>query len=98
MPNAIDPTDDRLMLIFPGQKPTLFDASYLAVNTGFNGLLPSIAAGSQALSYDGARDPGEFGTLESSANSAILTYTDAAGTQYVFERYTWGDQKLEREI
>ncbi len=89
-----DPTDDRAMLIFPGRKPTLFDASYLAIYTGYNGLLPSIAAGSQALSFKGTLDPSEFGTLESSDSSATLTYKDVDGTQYVFERYNWGDQKL----
>jgi len=50
------------MLIFPGYKPTLFNASDLAINSNFNGLLPSIAPNSEALSNDGPRDPGEYGT------------------------------------
>ena len=92
--DSSDPLDDRLMLIFPGQTPRLFNASSLALTNGnFNGQLPNIDVGSEGISYDGARATDEFGTLESTTDSKFLTYTDVNNVKYVFERYVWGGKK-----
>ncbi|MFO0939930.1 MAG: hypothetical protein U0930_04115, partial [Pirellulales bacterium] len=77
--------DDRLMLIFPGSEPKIFDASMLSSG----GELRSIQLGSNTFGSYGFRDQHEFGKLATTSDG--LVYTTATGLEYYAKKQVIGD-------
>jgi YD repeat-containing protein len=90
-----DSEDDRVVILFPGEAPRLFNAHELIKNnSNFNGDLPSLRVGSNAIGSNGYRDSREFGNLRADGTNHYLIYKDQDGTEYFFKEQSYLQQKL----
>jgi hypothetical protein len=90
--------DDRIVLVFPGELPKVFNASDLVFNDYSYASPPeglhSLQPGSTEIGHDGFANPQEFGKLISrkptdAAGNVIdeLVYDDGTGMEYVFKKH-----------
>lgn len=84
--------DDRLILAFPGQSPSVFDLRPLSgSNWTYDGPLPAIQVGADSDSNNG--QPGfddihQYGSLTTRNAGEEMVYRTGGGVEYIFRKFT----------